>query len=78
MPCGLKVTLFVEDDPGKAGELVGERDGGLVVSASLLEFECPAPEAIGLLLALGGPEDGASTVDEERSQVGIASLGDPS
>ena len=74
----MKVASFVEYDPGEAGEFVGERDGGLVVSSSLLEFERPAPEAIGFLLALGGPEDGSGTVDEQRSQVRIAPLGDAS
>ena len=40
---GVEVALFLEDDPGEAGELVGERDGGLVVAAGLFETESPAP-----------------------------------
>src|SRR5262245_2031119 len=62
--------------PGDASELVGQSDGGLVAAYSSLEAECPAPEAVVGLGVPGVTEDGASAVDEQHPQVGVAALGD--
>ena len=69
-------AVVFPDGPDDASELVGERDGGLVVAAGLFELEGPSSEAIGMGRFLGVPEDGASAVDEEHAKVGVAALGD--
>jgi hypothetical protein len=63
------------DGPGDSGELVGESDSGLVVAACGFASEGPGSESV-WGSALGGMKDGASTMDEERSQVDVAASGD--
>jgi hypothetical protein len=78
--CGLglgnEFDVSFPDDPGDASELVGESDGGLVVTASSLDFESPGPEAVGGFHALGSPKNGAGAVGEEHSDIGVAALAD--
>lgn len=74
---GNEFDVSFPDDPSDARELVGESDGGLVVTASSLDLESPDPEAVGGFHALGSPKNRAGAVGEEHSDVGIASLADP-
>lgn len=78
--CGLglgnEFDVSFPDDPDDASELVGESDGGLVVTASSLDFESPGPEAVGGFHALGSPKNGAGAVGEEHSDIGVAALAD--
>ncbi len=48
-PCDLAVPLALGAAPGDASELVGQGDGGAVVSVSALEREGPGLEAVGSL-----------------------------
>ena len=63
------------DGPDDARELVGDRDGGLVVDVGALELVSPLAEAIGLLLP-GVEQNGARAVDQERAQVAVAAFRD--
>src|SRR5512145_1056903 len=62
--------------PDDAGELVGQRDGGLVVTALLLEPQGPGPQAVGGVTGLCLPQDGPSAVRQEHSDVDVATLAD--
>ena len=62
--------------PDDARELVGQRDGGLVVTAELLKLEGPGAQAIGSGQAMGVAEDGAGAVDEEHAEVRVTTLAD--
>jgi hypothetical protein len=72
----LKGDLTRPGGPSDAGEFVGEGDGGDVVTATALEFEGPAAEAIRARVALGMAEDGASAVSEEHAEVDVPALAD--
>ena len=63
------------DGPDDARELVGDRDGGLVVDVGAFEFVSPLAEAIRLLLP-GVEQDRARAVDQERTQVTVPAFGD--
>ena len=42
----LKVCVVPPDHPGEPGELVGEGDGGCVVTTAALDVERPDPESV--------------------------------
>jgi len=64
--------------PGNARELVGERHGGLVVTAQPFELQGPAAEPVGGRgrLRLGVPEHRACPVNQEHAQIGVTALTD--
>jgi len=62
--------------PEDTSELVGEGDGGTVVSAALEDGEGPGLEVVGAFDAGSGEQDGARAVDQESAQIRIAALGD--
>ena len=64
------------DGPGDASELVGQSDGGFVVTAASLEAEGPASEGVGVCTSFSGEQDGSSAVSEKSAQVSVAALGD--
>ena len=70
--------IVAPDGPSDPRELVRECNGGLVVTALSLAFERPGAKAIVLLrpLLLGVAEGGASAVDQEHTQIGIAPFAD--
>jgi hypothetical protein len=72
---GMERPIVFPDGPGDPSELVGECGGGLVVAACSLACESPGAQPI-RRLALGGVQDGAGAVDEQRSQVDVSALGD--
>ena len=41
-----EVAIVAPGGPDDASEFVGEGDGGLVVTATLLEIECPGAQSI--------------------------------
>lgn len=71
---GVEVLLSVPGGPGDAGHLVGESDGGNVVSAPFLGLEGPGSEAIGVLASLGVTEDGAGSVNEQHAEVDVSAF----
>src|SRR6266704_2174991 len=71
-----EVDVVLPDGPDDAGELVGEGDGGLVVTAEFLEMQGPDAQTVGGSTLLGSPEDGACAVDEEHAKVDVAALAD--
>ena len=73
---GLEHAILLPYGPDDAGEFVGEADGGFVVTAPVLELECPDTERVWLLGAVAAPEDGAGAVGEEHTQIGIATFAD--
>ena len=76
---GARVVGLVDgESPGDAGDLIGESDGGAVVSTALLEAKGPGLEAVGMFGAGGGDQSGPSAMDQERTQVGVATFGDGS
>jgi hypothetical protein len=64
------------DGPDDTSDLVGDRDGGLVVHVVLRELVGPLAKPVRLLLARV-QQGRARTVDEQRAQVAITALGDP-
>ena len=71
-----EVDVVLPDSPDNAGQLVGEGDGGFVVTAEFLEMQGPDAQTVWGGALLGGPEDGACAVDEEHAQVDVAALAD--
>ncbi len=63
--------------PCDAGELIGQRDRGHVVTASSLDSQRPGPQSVRMLCELGGTQNGSCTVDEQHAEVAVAPLGDP-
>ena len=76
LPYGFEGAVSFPNGPGDSSEFVGESDGGLVVSSYALTFECPRSESIRVIDVFGSPEDGSGAVNEEHTEIGIASLGD--
>jgi hypothetical protein len=82
--CGSLQGLSAKDvlaSPGRpddARQLVGERDGRLVVAACSCTIERPGAEAIVLAvcLFLRMQQHGTGTVDEQHADVGITALAD--
>ena len=68
-------TVSFPDGPGDSSELVGERDGGLVMSSRALTLKCPRSEPIRMIDILCSPEDGPGAVDEEHPEIGVTTLG---
>src|SRR5688572_30040494 len=71
-----EIDIVLPDGPDDAGQLVGESNGRLVVAAELLEVQSPGAQAVGGATLLGGPEDGASAVDEKHAEIDVAALAD--
>jgi hypothetical protein len=69
-------AIAFPDDPTDASELVGESDGGLVVTSSSLDLEGPGSEPVGGFDSLGSPENGAGTMGEEHPDMAVAALAD--
>jgi len=72
----LEDLLLLPDDPSDASEFVGHGDGSFVVPSEALYLKSPGTESVGVLLGLGGPEDGSSTMDEEHAQIGVSAFAD--
>ena len=71
---GIKRCLTGEHHPGDARELVGDRAGGDVSSLALQKRPRPAREGI---LASSGPDEiTPCPMDQERSHIHVAALGD--
>src|SRR5690606_27700365 len=77
---GVEGGAVVVDGPESTGELVGQCHGGLVVALALGKFQCPGLEWIqwlaGALSHQGRAQDGSAAVNEQSTQVGVASFGD--
>ena len=77
-----EVAVVTPGRPHDARELVGESDGGLVVTAAFLDIERPGAKPIerdGPALSAAGREQyGSGSMDEQGSQVRIALLADAS
>src|SRR5690606_7114517 len=71
-----EVSLLCCRGPGESGELVGERDSGLVVAETLRGCERPGPDGVGLALLRRGGEHSTGAVDQQHAQVDVAALGD--
>lgn len=73
-------SLILPGCPDDTGESIGERDGGLVVTALALAVKRPAAQPIervsGALGAMSCEQCRSSTVHEQCSQIGVALLGD--
>jgi hypothetical protein len=75
----LIVSLTGGHGPDDASELVGDGDGGLVVSAGAVDLDSPGVKSVGWALAdVGGAKYRASAVGEEHPDIGIATFGDAS
>src|SRR5881628_3813959 len=64
-----EIDIVLPDGPDDAGQLVGEGDGSLVVTAEFLEVQSPGAQTVGGGALLGGPENGTCAVDEEHAEV---------
>ena len=77
---GVEVSLVLPHRPAAACELVGERDGGLVVPDPMFELHRPSLKPVERLMCFierfGAGENGASPMDEQCSQIFIPLLGD--
>src|SRR6266704_471848 len=65
-----EVDVVLPDSPDDAGELVGEGDGGLVVTAEFLEMQGPDAQTVGGSTLLGSPEDGNQGGGGEETDAG--------
>ena len=73
----LEFTLAGGDGPYYPGEFVGDSNRGFVVSPRAVDLPRPGAELVGRALAdVGRSEHGASALREERTEVGVATLGD--
>ena len=73
----LEFTLAGGDGPDYPGEFVGDSNRGFVVSPRAVDLLRPGAELVGRALAdVGRSEHGASAPREERTEVGVATLGD--
>ena len=73
----LEFTLAGGDGPDYPGEFVGDSNRGFVVSPRAVDLPRPGAELVGRALAdVGRSEHGASALREERTEVGVATLGD--
>ena len=73
----LEFTLAGGDGPDYPGEFVGDSNRGFVVSPRAVDLPRPGAELVGRALAdVGRSEHGASAPREERTEVGVATLGD--
>ena len=73
----LEFTLAGGDGPDYPGEFVGDSNRGFVVSPRAVDLPRPGAELVGRALAdVGHSEHGASALREERTEVGVATLGD--
>ena len=73
----LEFTLAGGDGPDYPGEFVGDSNRGFVVSPRAVDLPRPGAELVGRALAdVGCSEHGASALREERTEVGVATLGD--
>ena len=73
----LEFTLAGGDGPDYLGEFVGDSNRGFVVSPRAVDLPRPGAELVGRALAdVGRSEHGASAPREERTEVGVATLGD--
>jgi hypothetical protein len=80
LPIAIEGSLVLPSCPDDSGESIGERDGGLVVTALALAVERPAAQPIegvpGALGAMSCEQCRSCTVHEQCSQVSVALLGD--
>src|SRR5207245_11020170 len=73
-----EVDVVLPDSPDDAGQLVGEGDGGLVVTAQALDLKGPGTQAIRVGPRRGPPENGAGAVSEEHAEIDVTALADGS
>jgi len=76
LPHGFEEAVTFPNGPGDPCELVGESEGGFVVSSRALTLKCPRSEPIRVIDVLCGPQNGPGAVKEEHTEIGIAPLGD--
>jgi hypothetical protein len=76
----VEATVMNRHGPEHAGQLVGQRDRGLVLAATLFDIKGEALQGIQRFAAAFGPvrslKCGSGAVYEQGSQIGIAALAD--
>ena len=75
---GCEIRAVLPHGPGDARQLVGQRDGSLVVTPQAFELQRPCAQPIERPRgrALGVPQHRPRPVNEEHAQIGVAALTD--
>lgn len=69
-----KVFSFGPSSPNDTSDLIGECDGGFVVTAGLFDAKGPCSEAVRGVEFFSVRDNGACAVDEEHSEVTVTAL----